>query len=781
MFSKTENISFGFSNTVSLGAFAFLATSTLLFASAIGISSWNSGNKVIFESNSFSWISSIELKADKVESLGPIELPAINTRKFIVKNFSHHQTKRKVIRSLIVRSEKTASQRITDKIPFSISAPTAAVPPVEKNEITENLSRGRLVEISRTIRSRFIMVMAVREPAKNAVIADVPALPAPAREIRLVPVTLTTEIKPLVSEEPNLEEKKLDLDLQMKPVFRTALGDYSHEDVGFRKTSNNDQHWQPPIRTFPSRGINSALSDEIHQTSAVEEPTKTTPVDFEYPDEYEDLNTHRTNSAPKVETTSVPNEEVPTPAKETTTVPPPASGYSFLVTTHAATTPVSIRIGRPNGLSRPAIVAQNNIRDSNPDPSSPPVPQAGVHDFSSYFKKSNSLMAQANGDVDVPPHADSQTTTGINVPTYVEAFSWTTPVYQAATESLTHERLISSGWTVSNAENHWPTLCRGQMSTIPLLLNNTALLLARTTTTADVLGESGIVFGKLPAGWSVGLSARSESVLVFDGQSRPVNNDSPEPTVGDRYFIFLNVAPGSQIVTLNKPSVKENAAIGVPVLAGTATYVDLSQVKKRSFSGRVFDGGSGESAGMKNVNVHVIGQSQAVGITDANGDFSIDEAYSLEGFPVYFETNSGTGFTHRYAISSDQKGQLILYRMGNKQIEDWIGQLEGGISPESSLIVAAVPGIVGEQGDGNLFPSFVSLNKRPNLKPETYTVGPSGQLLVHNALTAESSRMVTVQVPDGPGMIQVEDKSQHIIWSELLMNSPGVINVVGPY
>jgi hypothetical protein len=122
-----------------------------------------------------------------------------------------------------------------------------------------------------------------------------------------------------------------------------------------------------------------------------------------------------------------------------------------------------------------------------------------------------------------------------------------------------------------------------------------------------------------------------------------------------------------------------------------------------------------------------------------------------------------------------------LFRLGDEQVRSWVSQLEGGVSPDSGLIVAAMPSLVQAYGDGRLFASTQTLLGNTTLTPETYALSASGELLADRPLEGTSPRVVSVQIPTGPVVSQVTDNNQNVVWSQLVLAQPGVISMVGPY
>ena len=304
---------------------------------------------------------------------------------------------------------------------------------------------------------------------------------------------------------------------------------------------------------------------------------------------------------------------------------------------------------------------------------------------------------------------------------------------------------------------------------------NTAVTLSKLAD-AELQHDAAIVFGKVPAGWNVEYSDRAEKVLYLDDQNQ-LTSSSDVP----RYFAFLNAAPGAQLVTLKAALGAETAAIAIPVLNGSSTYVDLTAVTKRSFSGYVLDAGAPTRQPISGATVNVVGQPNAVFFTTDSGYFHLSEVYAVSSFPVFVESSTPTGFKHRYRVTPDHLDEVELYRMSDAQVQGWISQLEGGVSPESGLIVAAVRKLTDAYGDGRLFPTTRSLLANTTLTPETYTLSIQGDLEVGKPLDMESSRFLSAQVPAGPNISEIQDNNHNVVWSQLVVSQPGVINVVGEY
>ena len=377
-----------------------------------------------------------------------------------------------------------------------------------------------------------------------------------------------------------------------------------------------------------------------------------------------------------------------------------------------------------------------------------------------------------------------------------EAFEWNKTVSTYNISVLSSEESSAAspgqrlGWHMVNSSEHWPTLYWSGRCAIPVVSSNNAKLLAALGA-STLQPDMGIVFGKIPAGFTVEFSGRAERLLLLDAQNHIVSAAQKD---GDKYFALINAAPGAQIIYLaslngnangNAPgsgSGQPNTALGFPVLAGKATYLDLTQISAKTISGRVFDADISNAHGLSDVRVKVVGQEVNSTMTTKSGKFKLENVWTIDSYPLFLETDTGSGYTHRYRVTQKQTENLSLFRLSSAQIQTWLGQLEGGVSSESGLVIAALPGFVSSQPSIKLIPKLQPLLSNLPLTPETYVLSTEGSIQDDLKLTAETPRFISVQVPEGPVLAQVKDEStKNILWSELTMSSPGVVTLLGPY
>ena len=354
----------------------------------------------------------------------------------------------------------------------------------------------------------------------------------------------------------------------------------------------------------------------------------------------------------------------------------------------------------------------------------------------------------------------------------VEAFAWKTPV-DAKAEVFSFEGIAKESthqWGLTRAIGYWPTLAFQALEghrVVPALLSNNSALLLAARSGARLQSDAGIVFGFVAGNQSIQFSGRSEKVLYFDGPN------------GNRAFAFVNAAPGAHILYL-----ADGAALAIPVLDGKATFLDLTQVRRRGYTGRVFDAGSRSARPLKSVIVKVAGYPGASGLTDSQGYFSLENVPSFGDYPLYFETTTGTEFKHRYRIDPSQPRSvtLNLFRFSAEKLNFWLSQLEGGVSPDSGLVISAFPKVAASQDRGSLHIKIRPVLKGAALPPETYILNSNEQLSEVNSPNSRSTRAISVQVPEGLNIAQVlHSANGKVLWSELVIASPGVVNVVGPY
>ncbi|MCM2277980.1 MAG: hypothetical protein NDJ89_07865 [Oligoflexia bacterium] len=370
---------------------------------------------------------------------------------------------------------------------------------------------------------------------------------------------------------------------------------------------------------------------------------------------------------------------------------------------------------------------------------------------------------------------------------HIEAFSDDqASIHSATTEMLTSETLQTQGpvrgWEISHAPGHWPTLTRRSPNAVPLISENNARLLAAAVG-ARLETQAGIVFGRIADGWSVEFSGRAERMLQL---SRDFSTVSPATRDGERYFVLMNAAPGAHLIQLTSRCAGETGAVGIMVMPGTATYLDFSRVARTQVNGRVLDAGRAEVKALRDITVGVLGSPLSSKVRSGrHGEFVLKDVLVVGDFPLFLETDTDPaslqGFVHRYERDPSKLKDVMLYRFGETQIQEWTSQLKGGISEDSGLLLALAPQeIIALHEPSPLFPKIETLASSATLEPETYALSAVGQLLVNSAVDPESPRVLGVQMPEGPALLRLESGEGRLAWSRLTVTSRGVVSIISP-
>lgn len=531
---------------------------------------------------------------------------------------------------------------------------------------------------------------------------------------------------------------------QGKPI---PLTEYSSRILAaVKKIKANPERAPPPQKVASKPESSSSLSEK--GSPSIDEPTKTSIITAASP--------KMSTQNPSQNEYSASNQAAQSAPKKVNTHP----GVSAATVQDQITTSQA-RPERKASQAAPAVEPQKKKTKTKSDIQSADSPVA---------KKSTS------------PHRDH----------FIDAFTWKGHVPLRKQRVLSYEggaRDRADRWEFVQAKGFYKTLFwnrKNKVDVVPMLSRQELKRIAVKPGVNAQSGKSiplhrgaGFVLGKVARGWSVEFSGRSESVIYLNrsGQKISQKDDSQ-----DRYFVYLNAEPGAQLLYVVNQDQSESGAVALPVFGNTVSYVNLTEIRKQNLKGIVLDGADPEAEPLSKVKVNVIGQTGASGQTDENGEFSIPQVVTLSSHTVYIDTEdfSGKGFTHRYQYSPDQLDDLYLFRFTNEAVGNWLGQLSGGLSPESGLVIAALPSLAVDHANEKLFAEILPTRRNPTLIPENYSLSQEGRLLVQKPMDFELPRFVSVQVPNGFNIVQTVNDQKKVVWSALVRSQPGVINVVGP-
>ena len=319
-------------------------------------------------------------------------------------------------------------------------------------------------------------------------------------------------------------------------------------------------------------------------------------------------------------------------------------------------------------------------------------------------------------------------------------------------------------WVRVETQDAWPVIAQAQAgvraSAVPVLSKNSVLLLARGQG-LSVMPSSALVYGKIPSGKRVRLSGRSEEALYW---SRPD---------GSRWFMILNAAPGAAVLQMDS-----GEAIAVPALEATAVYLDLRDLRTETLAGKVFDGSQAKPTAVAGAWVSLVGQTGKRVQTDSEGRFRLEGVRRVGQYPLHLEVSQGTEFVHRYEVPQNTQS-LSFFRFPAASIQTWVKQLEGGVSAESGMVLAAFPGWSKQSGKSRYTATLYPVQVGQGLVPETYSLDSLDRLQPGRPLDQASPRALAVQVPQGLNLLKlVPETSKAPAWTQWVYSSPGVVNVI---
>ncbi len=293
---------------------------------------------------------------------------------------------------------------------------------------------------------------------------------------------------------------------------------------------------------------------------------------------------------------------------------------------------------------------------------------------------------------------------------------------------------------------------------------------------ASIRSSAGVVSGWIPAATEVRVRGASR----VDYYSRDGRTPAPE-SHGERYFVARNLRPGAAVVQVAKEADGDVAtSAGVPVLASSATQIDLRQVQSVRIRGHLWSSESSEPRGVAHAEIRLVGLPHHLAVSNEDGSFDLGEAVLPIGLAAFIEARLPGGYTHRYAVDPTRASKpLRLFLFSDERIQGLLGSLEGGVSAESGLIMASVRA---DQIQG-VRPVIRPLVESSESAPETYWLNPDGTL--REPSRAPSTRgaftqWIGVEVTAKSvlaGLQSTRGRWHHVEW---VPTSPGVISVLSP-
>ena len=331
----------------------------------------------------------------------------------------------------------------------------------------------------------------------------------------------------------------------------------------------------------------------------------------------------------------------------------------------------------------------------------------------------------------------------------------------------------SRWWEVKKSidtEDYWTTIAffsPQSPENVELISNNSIQFLSVLAKT-QISKSSAIVFGKINKNQNVKLSGRGDLPLYF--------NEIDEPEKNTKHFVFLNVEPGAALLHIYGHSGQSMGSIPLIAKEQRATYMNVVDAKQKTLSGYVWSAASSSPLAQISLSVEIVGQHGKKAITNSKGYFEIPDVYQYSDYPVYVDlVRDDYNYRHRYRLDNLETSwsNKDFFYFDLSQVNQWLTQLDGGISPSSSIIVGAI------HAPAQLKMKLKSIVSKTELKPEIYEINETGQLSPFSKSTqSKLKRFVIVQVPEGVSQIVLDQDTGKRYWSNSVISQPGVINVV---
>jgi len=287
--------------------------------------------------------------------------------------------------------------------------------------------------------------------------------------------------------------------------------------------------------------------------------------------------------------------------------------------------------------------------------------------------------------------------------------------------------------------------------------------------------SQGWVAGWIPEGALVQVKG-SSSVKYFTASGLERAGTDP----GEKFFVAARVSEGPAVVQLlSLDDQRVLSAAGIPVMKDRMTQVDFRNLQKTRVWGSLLDSEQQLPVGVPHAEVKLVGYANHLTVTDDQGLFDLGEVAVPTGLNVFLEARTQTGFVHRYPVANAASSEgLSLFYFSNDRLGRWMGNLEGGLSARSAMIVASMKQekLLGGR------PVIKSFSGDRTLKPETYWLTAKDQLLEPNHLLNTDIKTnyvqwLGVEISSNAVLAGLQSARGRWVKSKWLPTSPGVITV----
>ena len=330
------------------------------------------------------------------------------------------------------------------------------------------------------------------------------------------------------------------------------------------------------------------------------------------------------------------------------------------------------------------------------------------------------------------------------------------------------------GWVKVETEGYFPLLSYYPQvsSNGTLLLDQNSVALLAIKSGVHYSSEMGMILGKLPDGYKIEFSGRSEEVEYFELNAK-------------KYFIILNVEPGAGVVELvSQKKQDENTTIFTPVLSGTVTYLDLVAPITINVPIKIIKGEQKDSQNdLIGLTVGISTQTEVQTKTNANGLAILRNINVIPGYPVFVDVssklNGEKSYQYRYQLNKrTRKGVFILKQYPEKLIYTWLKQVNINLNDQSGMILGEFNSKKIDAFRNHYIAKIENLTEKFGLETKSYSVLCDQKLSLDYPLEGLCPRFLSVQVPEGLVQAQLVNENKDIVKSTLIPVSPRVINVL---
>ncbi len=333
----------------------------------------------------------------------------------------------------------------------------------------------------------------------------------------------------------------------------------------------------------------------------------------------------------------------------------------------------------------------------------------------------------------------------------------------------------SKGWIKLEGSRYLPTVTMhpppGNGATLLLDEQQLGALFVRTG--ARITKGMGIVTGRLPPGYQIEFTGRSEETEYFESNHQ-------------KYFAILNVEPGPGVLELvSQKSQELNSTVFVPVLEDVTTFLDLSEPENHDIGVRVGKNGGQNDQEVVGLTVGLSTQNGIQAITKSDGTAILQNVRIVRGFPLFVDISSRqgqeTGYAYRYQLGDpDQSGYSTVNQIAEKSLYRWLNQVKQGLSDQGAMVVGAY-----QRNKIDGFREEYRVAVRPltskfGLEPLTYTVLWNGEISQEDPLEGDLPRFMSVQVSEGLSQVNLVGQDGRVLKTDLIPVSPRVIHVISP-